>query len=134
MQEEDPLLKKKQREGEGEDENFYEYDWKTTCCISGSLVYCFIVCGLVTVALGAALEDLASNVGCEPTAIGTIYVARGVGSVLGSVMSFYIFEYLNAVRALIVNEMLTVLVSLSMPFITHLWVLHMAYFMIGGAI
>lgn len=104
----------------------YEYGRITIVNIRSSLVYSFIVCGLVTVALGAALRDLASNVGFNATDIGSIYVARGVGSVLGSLLSF------NAVWALVVTETLTAAVTMSMPSITHLWTLHAAYFMIGN--
>ena len=134
MNEDSPLLKGKRGDVESgtvNNSNGYEYDKKTTVYISLSLVYCFIVCGLVTVALGATLEDLAVNVGYKATEIGSIFVARGVGSVLGSVLSFYIFEYSNAVRALVVNEALTACVSMTIPFITRLWILHTAYFMIG---
>lgn len=127
-----PLLKEKREDvGDSFGYNGYQYNRKTMFVISLSLVYCFVACGLVTVALGAALEDLAQNVGFHPTEIGTIYVARGVGSVLGSFLSFYVFEYSNAVRALVMNEVLAAIVTASMPFITHLWTLHAAYFAIG---
>jgi len=133
--EDSPLLKdrgvRKDSPGAGAGYDGYEYDKYKTFYISLSLVYSFIVCGLVTVALGAALEDLAGDVGYEATAIGSIYVARGVGSVLGSFLSFYVFEYSNAVRALVANEVLAALVTAAMPFITRLWTLHAAYFMIG---
>lgn len=141
MNEDSPLLQQKRDKQKREEDlesgssgvnnDGYEYDKSTTVCISFSLVYCFIVCGLVTVALGAALQDLASNVGFHATDIGSIYVARGVGSVLGSLLSFYIFEYSNAVRALALTEVLTAGVTVAMPFITRLWTLHGAYFMIG---
>jgi hypothetical protein len=139
--EDSPLLQRKREAlgvsrvsecgSECNDESGYEYDSRTTIYISACLVYSFVVCGLVTVVLGAALEDLARDVGSEATAIGSIYVARGVGSVLGSFLSFYVFEYSNAVRALVVNEVLAAVVTATMPFITRLWTLHAAYFMIG---
>lgn len=138
MKESSPLLVEKNSPGGNKTTRLfippddYEYDKYTTFYISLSLVYCFIVCGLMTVALGATLEDLARNVGHEATDIGTIYVARGVGSVVGSILSFYVFEHCNAVMALIVNDFAIAVVSLFMPFISNLWTLHVAYMLVGG--
>lgn len=99
--------------------------------ISLGIVYTIIVCGLATVAIGALIEDLAANVGKLSTEIGTVYVARGVGGISGSIVSFPLFELYNAVRSLIILHMVTLMVMLWLPFITEEISLHIAYFLVG---
>jgi predicted MFS family arabinose efflux permease len=112
--------------------NGFPYSMKTITYISFSLVYCYMICGVVTVAIGATLEDLAADVGYSSTDIGTVYVARGIGSILGSFVCFYIFEAQSPIRTLATAEAVTCLTIFALPFITSLYTLHVAYFIIGA--
>ena len=40
------------------------------------------VCGIVLVAIGSTLEDLAHQIDRSTTSIGSVFIARGAGSVL----------------------------------------------------
>lgn len=112
--------------------NGFPYDFKTVAFISLSLVYCYMICGIVTVAIGATLEDLAADVGSVSTDIGSVYVARGVGSILGSFACFYVFEHHNPIKTLIASELITAIVCFLLPFVTVLTTLHVGYFIIGA--
>ena len=90
-----------------------------------------MICGIVTVAIGATLEDLAKDVGYLSTDIGSVYMARGVGSVIGSFACFYIFDHYNPIGILGVSEAITAVTVFSLPFINSLITLHIAYFVIG---
>eukprot|EP01035_Chromulina_nebulosa_P018367 gene18367-24064_t len=51
------------------------------------------VCGLVLVALGSTLSDLADNVGLSPTNLGSVFIARGFGAVLGAISSAKLYVW-----------------------------------------
>lgn len=99
--------------------------------VSLGIVYTIIVCGLATVAIGALIQDLAANVGRTSTDIGTVYVARGVGGIIGSFMSFPLFEHYNAVRSLMILHVVTFIAMMWLPVITDVVSLHIAYFVVG---
>ena len=40
------------------------------------------ICGTIIVALGSTLETLADNVGTTSTALGSLFIARGIGYVM----------------------------------------------------
>ena len=61
-----------------------------------------------------------------------MYVARGVGSVIGSFASAPIFDQLNAVQSLIYSYCAATAVMIWIPHIYSLVNLHIAYFLIGG--
>lgn len=112
--------------------NGFPFETKTVASISLSMVYCYMICGVVTVAIGATLEDLAADVGYTPTDIGTVYVARGVGSILGSFACFYVFVHHDPVLILAGSEIFTALSCFALPFVTSLRTLHVIYFVIGA--
>lgn len=80
---------------------------------------------------GASIEDIASRLGYRATEIASIYVSRGIGSILGSFASAPIFTLNNAVRALIATYLLTIIVMLLIPLVP-LSGLHLLYFLIGA--
>jgi hypothetical protein len=45
------------------------------------------ICGIVLVALGSTLEDLAKNVEKTATKIGTVFIFRGFGAIFGAIAS-----------------------------------------------
>ena len=45
------------------------------------------ICGIVLVALGSTLSSLAANVGKTATEVGTVFITRGFGAILGAIFS-----------------------------------------------
>merc|ERR1719453_319140 len=45
------------------------------------------ICGIVLTAIGSTLDSIASDCGTTSTAIGTVFVARGIGAVIGAISS-----------------------------------------------
>ena len=43
------------------------------------------VCGVVLVAIGSTLDDLAEKCGYSSTEVGTVFIARGIGAVVGAI-------------------------------------------------
>lgn len=91
------------------------------------------VCGTVLVAIGSNLSDLAENCGTESTSIGTVFVARGAGALLGAVASakFYLWYQGNHVMAVALGFITLLLWSL--PFNTSVVALHFIFFFLGLA-
>ncbi|CAM9797586.1 unnamed protein product [Phaeothamnion confervicola] len=89
------------------------------------------VCGIVLVALGSTLEDLAENCGKTSTQVGSVFVARGVGAVLGAVSSAKLYRWFGGNN--VMTASLSALTSwlLYMPFITNVPMLHVAFFGLG---
>eukprot|EP00752_Nemacystus_decipiens_P010278 g9159.t1 len=89
------------------------------------------VCGIVLVALGSTLDDLAENCDTTATDVGSVFIARGVGAVLGAVVSSKLYLWMrgNTVMSIILLLLTSVLVY--MPFITSVYVLHAAFFVLG---
>ncbi|KAH8071731.1 hypothetical protein JL721_4233 [Aureococcus anophagefferens] len=90
------------------------------------------VCGIVLVALGSTLSSLAEDCGTTATAVGTVFIARGVGAITGALSS----ARLNAPPRRGNHIMVVVLLALSavllyMPFVHDVWVLHVTWFLMG---
>jgi predicted MFS family arabinose efflux permease len=96
------------------------------------LLSCYVVCGLIIAALSASIQDIAANVGRQSTDIASVYVARGVGSVIGSFASAPIFDRNNAVQWLVYTYFATAAAMIWIPYIDSLMSLHIAYFVIGA--
>ena len=58
------------------------------------------VCGIVLVALGSSLESLAENINTTSTEIGTIFIARGVGAVMGAMVSAKLYKWFTGNRVM----------------------------------
>ncbi|CAM9862399.1 unnamed protein product, partial [Choristocarpus tenellus] len=89
------------------------------------------VCGIVLVALGSTLSDLAENCGKTSTEIGSVFISRGVGAVLGAVSSAKLYRlfYGNTIISVVLISLSACL--LGMPFVSSLVVLHMSFFFLG---
>ena len=61
-----------------------------------------------------------------------MYVARGLGSIVGSFASAPVFDLYNAVGSLIYVYLIAAAVMAWIPFIRGLLSLHIAYFLIGA--
>ncbi|CAM9842420.1 unnamed protein product [Scytosiphon promiscuus] len=89
------------------------------------------VCGIVLVALGSTLDDLADNCGTTATDVGSVFIARGIGAVLGAMVSSKLYLWMRGN-----NVMFAVLFNLTgvllyMPFITSVISLHASFFVLG---
>jgi len=89
------------------------------------------VCGTVLVALGSTLEELAENVGYDATAVGTVFIARGAGAVLGAILSAKFYRWIqgNYVMTLSLSSISFLLCTL--PFNKSYNWLHIYFFFLG---
>ena len=90
------------------------------------------ICGVVLTAIGSTLDAIAKNCGTTSTDIGTVFVARGCGAILGAISSAKLYQAPNNGNS-VMSVTLGILVILMMhiPFITNLVVLHMVFFGLG---
>jgi predicted MFS family arabinose efflux permease len=100
--------------------------------LSLGILSCYVICGLVLAALGASVEDIAHDVGYAATDIAAIYVSRGFGSIIGSFLSGPLFSNFNAVKSLTIVYIFTIATIVFLPFISSLFLLHVAYFSFGA--
>lgn len=89
------------------------------------------VCGIVLVALGSTLEDLAENCGTVSTEVGTVFVARGIGAVFGAIFSakLYLWFQGNSVMAFALG-LITILL-MTLPFNKNVYMLHIYFLFLG---
>ena len=89
------------------------------------------VCGFIIVALGTTLSEIAANVGYSAYDIGTVFVARGVGCITGTMVSPVLYAHYNGKHMLSVTSTVTVAILYWMPYCTDYYLLHAAYFALG---
>jgi predicted MFS family arabinose efflux permease len=89
------------------------------------------VCGTVLVAIGSTLEDFAENCGTESTDIATVFIARGIGAILGAIASakLYMWYQGNFVMSFSLGSI--ALLLLCLPFNTSVIGLHILFFFLG---
>ena len=89
------------------------------------------VCGFIIVALGTTLSEIAANVGYSAYDIGTVFMARGMGCITGTMASSVLYAHYNGKHMLSVTSTVTVVILLWMPYCADYYLLHMAYFARG---
>jgi len=90
------------------------------------------VCGIVLVALGSTLSALAADAGTTATKAGTVFLARGVGAVTGTVASARLFRVGRRGNSILAAILLALMVVLAcLPAIDALWTMHAAWFALG---
>lgn len=89
------------------------------------------VCGFIIVALGTTLSAIAANVGYSAYDIGTVFVARGIGCITGTMMSSVLYAHYNGKHLLGLTSTATVVILYWMPYCTDYYLLHAAYFALG---
>ena len=90
------------------------------------------VCGIVLVALGSTLSSLAEDCGTTATAVGTVFIARGVGAITGALSSARLYAPPRRGNHIMVVVLLALsAVLLYMPFVHDVWVLHVTWFLMG---
>ena len=90
------------------------------------------VCGIVLVALGSTLGSLAANCNTTSTAVGPVFIARGVGAILGAVSSARVYSPpRKGNMVMVVVLMVLAGVLLYMPFVDSILLLHVTWFGLG---
>ena len=89
------------------------------------------VCGLVLVAIGSTLEDLACQINRSTTSIGSVFVARGAGSVLGAILCSKLYGWFLGNLVLFASLLGIMVLLIAMPFTTTILELHAIFFMLG---
>jgi predicted MFS family arabinose efflux permease len=89
------------------------------------------VCGIVLVALGSTLEDLAENVGKDSTEVGTVFIARGVGAVFGAVFSAKLYQWFQGNHVMVVTLLWLSSLLITLPFNRSLIMLHVYFLCLG---
>ena len=89
------------------------------------------VCGLVLVALGSTLEFLAGEVNTHATAIGSVFLARGAGSITGAVVSAKLFRWYSGNAVLTASLVLLMVLLAVLPYNESIALLHAYFFLLG---
>lgn len=89
------------------------------------------VCGIVLVALGSTLDDIATLVGVNATSLGTVFIARGIGAILGAISSAKLYVWFQGNHVMAGSLLLITILLVIMPFNTSVIALHVLFFLLG---
>lgn len=89
------------------------------------------VCGIVLVALGSTLGDLALNSKSSATAVGSVFIARGAGAVLGAILSAKLYVWFQGSHVMTYSLILIAIILAILPFNKSIILLH-GYFLLLG--
>ena len=99
--------------------------------ISFGYLFAMAVCGFIIVALGSTLTGLASNVGYSVYDIGTVFVARGMGCILGTIASSILYTKFSGNTIITITVLFAAVILAWLPYCTSLLLLHIAFFLLG---
>ena len=89
------------------------------------------VCGIVLVALGSTLEDLAENVGKTATEIGTVFITRGLGAILGAIFSAKLYRWFAGNTVMFFGLLSIAILLIALPFVKSDVLLHVFFLFLG---
>jgi len=89
------------------------------------------VCGIVLVAIGSNLKQLASNCHTTATHIGSVFIVRGAGAVIGAVSSAKLYRCMNGNRVMFVTLMLLTGLVMVLPVVTDVVTMHILFGLLG---
>jgi hypothetical protein len=89
------------------------------------------VCGIVLVALGSTLESLAANVGKTATEIGTVFITRGIGAILGAIASAKLYQWFAGNYVMFGGLLFVTLLLVGLPFVKSDILLHVFFLFLG---
>jgi predicted MFS family arabinose efflux permease len=89
------------------------------------------VCGTVLVALGSTLEDLAENVGKTSTEVGTVFITRGSGAILGAIFSAKLYKWFPGNTVMFIGLSSISCLLIAMPFVKSNIILHAFFLLLG---
>ena len=96
-----------------------------------SYMFAMGVCGTVLVALGSTLGSLAINCNTTATAIGTVFVARGTGAVLGAILSAKLYLWFQGTHVMVYSLSLITILLVILPFNKSVGLLHLYFLLLG---
>ena len=89
------------------------------------------VCGIVLVALGSTLESLAANVDKTATEIGTVFITRGFGAIVGAVSSAKLYKWFAGNHVILVGLLSISILLIVLPFVASVVTLHIFFMLLG---
>ena len=89
------------------------------------------VCGIVLVALGSTLPSLAANVGKTATELGTVFITRGIGAILGAVLSAKLYQWFQGNHVMFVGLLFISVLLIILPFNRSNVLLHILFLLLG---
>lgn len=88
-------------------------------------------CGIVLVAIGSTFEDLAHQVSKKTTELGTLFIVRGCGSIIGTVSCSKLFVWINGNYVLSYSLGIIMMTLMVIPFSNVSLQLHVLFFLLG---
>lgn len=121
------ILKLTERES-NEDEDDGQ---STKMCMGAIYMLAMGICGMVLVALGSTLEYLAGQVGKLSTEVGTIFLARGIGSITGAIISAKVYKWFDGNNVMVFGITVIAAVLISLVYNKSLVMLHVLFAILG---
>ena len=88
-------------------------------------------CGIVLVAIGSTFENLARNVNRSTTELGTVFIARGFGSIIGTVSSSKLFYWFSGNYVMSGSLSIIMLMLMAIPLSSNSIQLHFYFLLLG---
>lgn len=89
------------------------------------------VCGIVLVAIGSTLEDLAEALDTTSVNLGSVFVARGVGAICGAIFSAKLYFWFYGNSVMMVALIFLSLLLFTLPFVPSVVLLHIHFLFLG---
>jgi len=89
------------------------------------------ICGIVLVALGSTLSSLAANVGKSATEVGTVFITRGFGAILGAIFSAKLYQWYSGNYVMFVGLLCISILLMMLPFNKSDIMLHILFLFLG---
>jgi len=103
----------------------------TRCLLGIGYMMAMGVCGIVLVALGSTLDDLAKNCGTSSVNVGSVFIARGAGAMFGSASSAKLYKQFSGTAVMCSMLLFFSVCLLYMPFLNDVIVLHVCFTALG---
>jgi len=89
------------------------------------------VCGIILVAIGSNLKQLADNCNTTTTHIGTVFIVRGVGAIFGAVVSAKVYRFAPGNRVMMVTLLFLSLLVMVLPVVGDIYTMHVVFGLLG---
>lgn len=89
------------------------------------------VCGVILVALGSTLSDLATNCNSTATLMGTVFIARGCGAIIGALGSAKLYLWFRGNFVVALSMGLLAIILALLPLVTTVQGLHVLFLLMG---
>lgn len=89
------------------------------------------MCGIVLVAIGSNLKQLASNCHTTATRIGSVFIVRGIGAVFGAVMSAKLYKWFNGNYVMVITLCFLSGLIMILPLVADIYTMHTIFGLLG---